>query len=460
MTSASAHAGVVTLDNGVTGDGHVAVPVDELGTFGWLIAPPQKDVYDPPGSEAASYATYAAGIYVFATTSDGKRTSAALTSYKFWHSYLEPGNPQADGLAGDRTVARVITSSNASSGPAEVQSEFVLEESSPGPFRLTFALRQTLAFDAATSSSRLEQAYLVTNSGTVDMALVFYVHADAALPFGTNDWNDDIVGVGAGSCFVYAREAQSSTHSIALIDGGSTVPVTAYYAGKCGVTPSGGAPAFESTQDSSLIWDSGGIPPSWRDELATIGVNVAGESPASPPPPGNVPAACATAIGDASLGHEYRFTLAAGASETIRVHRHWGTITLACPPVVGGSCGDGTVNGTEVCDDRGDSEMCNANCTVVACGDSYVNTVMEVCDEGGDTATCNADCMAAVCGDSYINAAAGEECEADPALCDPATCTFMFSVGGGCAGCAANDAGSGLWPLVLMLFARRRRRHP
>ena len=37
---------------------------------------------------------------------------------------------------------------------------------------------------------------MVTNTGTVDMALVLYVHADPALPFGTNDWDDDIVGQG------------------------------------------------------------------------------------------------------------------------------------------------------------------------------------------------------------------------------------------------------------------------
>src|SRR5512141_1864559 len=83
LASADAHAAVVTLDNGVTGDGHVSVPVDEFGVFGWLLAPPQKDSYDPPGTEGPNYATYTAGVYVFATTSDGKRTAAALDSFKF-----------------------------------------------------------------------------------------------------------------------------------------------------------------------------------------------------------------------------------------------------------------------------------------------------------------------------------------------------------------------------------------
>jgi cysteine-rich repeat protein len=46
-------------------------------------------------------------------------------------------------------------------------------------------------------------------------------------------------------------------------------------------------------------------------------------------------------------------------------------------------CGDGTVNGTEKCDDSGESETCDSDCTDVECGDSNVNvTSGEECDDG------------------------------------------------------------------------------
>ncbi|MBP9207213.1 MAG: hypothetical protein KBG28_24810 [Kofleriaceae bacterium] len=43
-------------------------------------------------------------------------------------------------------------------------------------------------------------------------------------------------------------------------------------------------------------------------------------------------------------------------------------------------CGDGTVNGPEVCDTAGDSATCDGDCTPVVCGDEFVNLAVEQCD--------------------------------------------------------------------------------
>jgi hypothetical protein len=128
-------------------------------------------------------------------------------------------------------------------------------------------------------------------------------------------------------------------------------------------------------------------------------------------------------------------------------------------------CGDGYWNqaANEACETGGvDSDSCNGStCTAPACGDGYVNAAAnETCDDGEETAACNANCQPAACGDGYVNAAAGEECESGE-LCDFATCTVAFTVGGGCGGCGARDARpSSLWlpGLALVLIARRRRR--
>ena len=54
-------------------------------------------------------------------------------------------------------------------------------------------------------------------------------------------------------------------------------------------------------------------------------------------------------------------------------------------------CGDGTVNGPEVCDTAGDSATCDGDCTPVVCGDEFVNLAVEQCDppqSGFCTAMC------------------------------------------------------------------------
>ena len=66
------------------------------------------------------------------------------------------------------------------------------------------------------------------------------------------------------------------------------------------------------------------------------------------------------------------------------------------------------------------------------CGDGVVNAAAgEACDDGEESETCNANCQPAACGDGIVNVAAGEGCE-DGALCDLTTCTYQYSVGGGC----------------------------
>ena len=69
-------------------------------------------------------------------------------------------------------------------------------------------------------------------------------------------------------------------------------------------------------------------------------------------------------------------------------------------------------------------------CAQPSCGDGVVNQASEMCDTGGDSATCDADCTLVVCGDGYINAAAGEECEQGGV--ETPTCTGPMSPAGAC----------------------------
>jgi cysteine-rich repeat protein len=74
----------------------------------------------------------------------------------------------------------------------------------------------------------------------------------------------------------------------------------------------------------------------------------------------------------------------------------------------------------EACDTGGNSQACDSDCTIPACGDFHKNEKFtpdgasspEDCDEGGvDTMTCDFDCSARRCGDGYQNTTAGELCD-------------------------------------------------
>ncbi len=116
-----------------------------------------------------------------------------------------------------------------------------------------------------------------------------------------------------------------------------------------------------------------------------------------------------------------------------------GEAGTACPGLCG-ACGDGVVGGSEECDTAGESAMCDADCTLVACGDSTVNaTAGEDCDDGGETVTCDSDCTAVACGDGLVNTTAGETCDdgGRSPLCN-ADCTAV-SCGDGVVNAAAGE---------------------
>lgn len=129
-------------------------------------------------------------------------------------------------------------------------------------------------------------------------------------------------------------------------------------------------------------------------------------------------------------------------------------------------CGNGTIEGTEVCDDGNlaDGDGCESSCTftpgMAACGDGNVDPG-EACDDGNvtDGDGCEASCV--------LSPTAMPDCTTDPSLCeDPTTNPTLEQLNetdGGC-GCTANHPTAdglpaGFAPFALMgLFLARRRR--
>lgn len=472
----STHAAPVLITDGTDNvDGHTEVRVDEYGSYGFGLAAQSYDSFQPPGAASAG-PTYAGGAYLFVTTPDNVSSSILLSSLNAWHNLTE-GTGGSDGLAGGHpSLARTVTAAFTGSG-TEFSSAFAVSATG---LRIDVGLVQRLTTSFATATSQFDQAYAITNNGSTSVDLVFHAIWEVDLYFSTADAFDDVVGVVPGLCAVYLRNPGSAVEAVALADGGSTVPRTSYFAGKEGTDP--GTPYEAITGSAQPIWTNRGMPAAWRDHVAGVGYATVGDSGAL--------------TGDATIGSEYRFSLAAGATETIVVRRLYGTAEVACGSVTPPTCGDALVQSpAEVCDSGGDdTATCNgATCTAARCGDGYTNAMAgeacdstgvdstdcvgstcarsvcgdghanaaagEACDDGGDSAACNADCLPAMCGDGYLNAAAAEECETGE-LCDTATCSYTFSLGGGCAGCGAGGGGASSPWLVAggLLIVRRRRR--
>ena len=72
------------------------------------------------------------------------------------------------------------------------------------------------------------------------------------------------------------------------------------------------------------------------------------------------------------------------------------------------TCGDAVTDSDEACDDgNGDNtDACVQGCVAASCGDGYVQTGVEACDDGnGDnTDACVQGCVVATCGDGFVQA--------------------------------------------------------
>src|SRR5690606_22176300 len=112
-------------------------------------------------------------------------------------------------------------------------------------------------------------------------------------------------------------------------------------------------------------------------------------------------------------------------------------------------CGDGDVDGGEECDDGNQvsGDGCSGTCKDEYCGDGIITPVAphnEQCDyDGLDTASCDHDCTLVECGDGYINEAADETCDDTlpgfecPTSCDDGDACTTDTLSGSAASCTA-----------------------
>ena len=477
------------MDNGVVGVGHLDITTDDFGSYGRYQSPQDTDQFYPPGYQRPDPATTASLGFMFVYW-NGHKYGAALTGYLQFLKLLEGNN--GDGLetdTGTMTLTRTVVTPIATDATGTTHSQFSLADTAAQPMpRLDVALEQRLV-PGANPVTVFEQNYTIKNtSNTESLVLVFHEVWDMNLLYSDAQSETDVVGVGPGLCYVYMHDPNAPKQGGALTDGGSsfgnpTAPSplgwSAYFAGKEGVLPEDMyQPPFACMQSpvaSQATWLNYKMPSTWVNQVAKVGKNMAGET---------------NFFANGAVGVEYQVALGPQQIASIKLRKHYGTTVLPCA-TIGVNCGNSTVDTGEACDSAVDTATCNAgmctaptcgdgyvnmaagetcesngidepdcnggSCTAPACGDGYLNVAAgEVCDDGADTASCNLDnCQPPMCGDGIINDAAGEECDGNE-LCE--NCKVMFSLGGGCAGCASSSGGAWWVSAFVALWLRRRRR--
>ena len=101
------------------------------------------------------------------------------------------------------------------------------------------------------------------------------------------------------------------------------------------------------------------------------------------------------------------------------------------------SCGNDIKDPGEECDDGNTKSLdgCSADCTDEFCGDRVVTpNIAEQCDTGGDSQACDEDCTLPTCGDGYTNTSFVPPGEIRPEVCDN-------KGGGDTAACNGNNHG-------------------
>ena len=265
------------------------------------------DRYNPVGPHETERATFSGGFLLF---KDDTVQRELLSTNPQWQSLLDDTSLEHELLAdhqefddnGDGVTDRLVSSFRVFGAGVDLT------------FDLDQAVDQTIPPEGGIIST-LTQTYTITNdSGApVDFELVRLLDGDLVW---VGDFGDDSVGTvrSGDKTSVFIQEFANPPTRITV----SSPDGTAYFGAKRGVDPdgAGGDPAMGYGTDTQ-VWDSFGIPDSWRNFIAGVGYDMDGES-------GPAPEGCADPC-DALVGLEILVSLSRGESVTFTVEHAYGT---------------------------------------------------------------------------------------------------------------------------------------
>ncbi|MEE9293438.1 MAG: hypothetical protein V3W34_00530 [Phycisphaerae bacterium] len=304
--SLSHRATDLTLDNGVSGDGHFQVQLDEYGSFGEFNGTAWNDRFDPSPDplegelgELQQGATFATQIRIFTgpTGAGGRGNRVAPSAHPdINEGYNQGGFADADG--GATLDFEIISPNSTDNLPTSTSSVFRVFRDDQG-IDLKFEVTQTVGVADSgpngETAAKLEQTYRITNMGDSTLEFRLNKHIDEDMPWGTNGggayWLDDLVGMNSAELDrpqVFAQDRQLTTAALILrtredmaADPRTTEFV--YYAAKENTpNPDPGdarCPDFGLGTFITPIWNNFGVPECYKNVVGGVGHNVPGTSP-------------------------------------------------------------------------------------------------------------------------------------------------------------------------------------
>ena len=293
-----------TIGNGVTGDGSLLVPVDELGA--WYVnfsTGAGGDLYDPVGFTVPGTPTFATGTYLFVGTSYRE----ALVEEPTWAQYWD-----------DTSLTHSVTSSLTAF-------DYAYNDGVPDTAKSGYDVTSgdgvvNLHIDLTTAVRRpayVVQVYRITNNASTSINFKLYRTWDMDLVWDFNFENDQVCG-GTFGGQGYASQGEEGIPEITF-SLSSLNPISCYVGSKRTyvVDPNDPSCPVMGYGTDFQEWNAYGVPSCWCNFVAYFGTG-----------PG---CSSSGAFGDGHIGVEVPVSLAAGATtEVVFVHTYGSGTPALC----------------------------------------------------------------------------------------------------------------------------------
>ena len=291
---------LVSIGNGISGDGRLTIPVDPFGAWyaNFTNGANRGEFYDPAGALGADYPTFAVGTYLFVGTS----YRVALNQEPGW---------------GGSSAYQPTLTATVTAGPTALNYAYNdgVNDTAIASFTVTSADSSVnLSIDMLTAVRRpayVVVRYRITNNASSAISFKLYRAWDLDIYWDENYENDEVCGgVYGGQGYSSQGEVGDPALRFTL---SSLNPINGYVAAKRTYRDSSW-----STDDCPTMgygtdfqeWNAYGIPACWVNYVAYFGVG---------------PGCSGLNFGDAHIGVEVPVSLAAGGSATVTFIHTYGS---------------------------------------------------------------------------------------------------------------------------------------
>jgi hypothetical protein len=297
LGSSYAQPQLVSIGNGISGDGRLTIPVDPFGAWyaNFNTGANNGEFYDPPGALGVDYPTFSVGTYLFVGTS----YRVALNQEPVWNQFWV-GNLTANVVSGPTALDYAYNDG--------------IDDTAVASFTVTSADSSVnLSIDMLTAVRRpayVVVRYRITNNASSAISFKLYRAWDLDIYWDGNYENDEVCGgVYGGQGYPSQGEFGDPALRFAL---SSLNPINGYVAAKRNfrdLSWPDDCPTMGYGTDFQE-WNAYGIPACWVNYVAPFGVG---------------PGCSGDNDGDAHIGVEVPVSLAAGGSATVTFIHTYGS---------------------------------------------------------------------------------------------------------------------------------------